>query len=125
MISYLTSSLCLSVLYAVKQTLRTLALPAAFGPPTFEPCPNAHTRIEVSRLDIREVERKDALWWLHSLSSQVACLYGRRGGRIRLSGEARVERRLRASVEARKGGRSSTLDRSIGGQGLFVASPRS
>jgi hypothetical protein len=33
------------------------------------------------------------------LRSQVACPYGRRGRRIRLSGEARVERRLRASVE--------------------------
>jgi hypothetical protein len=36
------------------------------------------------------------------LCSQVACPYGRRGRRIRLSGEARVERRLRASVEVRK-----------------------
>jgi hypothetical protein len=57
------------------------------------------------------------------LCSQVACPCGRRGRRIRLSGEARVERKLRASVEMRKGGRSSTLDRSIGGRGLFVASP--
>jgi hypothetical protein len=57
------------------------------------------------------------------LCSQVACLYGRRGRRIRLSGEARVERRLRASVEVRKEERSSTLGRSIGGRGLFVASP--
>src|ERR1700758_263190 len=32
------------------------------------------------------------------LCSQVACPYGWRGRRIRLSGEARVERRLRASV---------------------------
>jgi hypothetical protein len=32
------------------------------------------------------------------LCSQVACPYGRRGRRIRLSGEVRVERRLRASV---------------------------
>jgi hypothetical protein len=33
---------------------------------TFELSLNAHTRIEVSRLDIREVERRDPLWWLHS-----------------------------------------------------------
>ena len=43
------------------------------------PSPNARTRIEVSRLD-------------------VARHFGRRGRRIRLSGEARVER---ASVEER------------------------
>ena len=52
------------------------------------------------------------------LRSQVACLYVRRGHRIRLSGEARAERRLRASVEE---GRSNTLGRSIGGRGLSVA----
>jgi hypothetical protein len=56
------------------------------------------------------------------LYSQVSCHRGRRGRRIRLSGEARVERRLRASVEE---GRSSTLDRSIGRRGLSVASPYS
>jgi hypothetical protein len=48
------------------------------------------------------------------LYSQVVCPYGRRGRRIRLSGEARVERRLRASVEE---GRSSILNRSIGARG--------
>jgi hypothetical protein len=42
------------------------------------------------------------------LCSQVSCYCGRRGRRIRLSGEARVERRLRASVE---GGHSSILNR--------------
>jgi hypothetical protein len=34
--------------------------------PTFELSPNVHTRIEVSSLDIREVEPRDPLWWLHS-----------------------------------------------------------
>jgi hypothetical protein len=42
-------------LYAVKETLRTLALLPLLDLPTFEPSPNAHTRIEVSRLAIREV----------------------------------------------------------------------
>jgi hypothetical protein len=50
--------------------------------------------------------------------SQVACSYGRRGRRILLSGEARMEYRLRVSVEE---GRSDTLGRSIGGRGLSVA----
>jgi hypothetical protein len=50
----------------VKQTLKTLALLPLLDLPTFEPSPNAHARIEVSRLDIREVERRDPLWWLHS-----------------------------------------------------------
>jgi hypothetical protein len=49
------------------------------------------------------------------LCSQVACSYGQGGRRIRLSGEAHVERRLRTSVEE---GRLSTLGRSIGGRGL-------
>jgi hypothetical protein len=44
------------------------------------------------------------------LYPQVSCYCGRRERRIRLSGEARVERRLRASVEK---GHSSTLSRSI------------
>jgi hypothetical protein len=56
------------------------------------------------------------------LYSQVPCHCGRRGRRIYLSGEVRVKRRLRVSVEE---GRSSTLDRSIGRQGLSVASPYS
>jgi hypothetical protein len=46
------------------------------------------------------------------LYSQVVCSYGRRGRRIRLSGEARVKRRLRASVEEER------LSRSIGARGL-------
>jgi hypothetical protein len=57
------------------------------------------------------------------LYSQVSCHHGRRGRRIRLSGKAYVERRLRASVEVRKEGRPSTLDRSIGRRGLSVAPP--
>jgi hypothetical protein len=68
-------------LYAVKQTLRTLALLPLLDLLTFEPSPNARTRIEVSRLDIRKVESRTPLWWLHSLFSQVACLYGRKGRR--------------------------------------------
>jgi hypothetical protein len=56
------------------------------------------------------------------LYSQITCFYGRRERRIRLSSEARVERRLRANVEIRKERRSSTLDRSISGRGLFIAS---
>ena len=46
-------------------TLRTLTLLPLLGLPTIEPSPNAHTRIEVSMLDIREVERWGPLWWLH------------------------------------------------------------
>jgi hypothetical protein len=57
------------------------------------------------------------------LYSQVSCHHGRRGRRIRLSGEARVERRLRASVKVRREGRPSTLDRSIGRRGLSAAPP--
>jgi hypothetical protein len=53
------------------------------------------------------------------LYSQVSCYYGRRECRIRLSGEACVERKLRASVEK---GRSSTLDHLIGRRGLSAAS---
>ena len=45
------------------------------------------------------------------------------GRRICLSGEVRVERRLRASVEVRKVGCPSTLGRSIGGRGLSVVPP--
>jgi hypothetical protein len=54
------------------------------------------------------------------LYPQVSCYYGRRERRIRLSGEARVERRLRASVEE---GCSSILGRLIGKRGLSVVSP--
>jgi hypothetical protein len=50
----------------VKQTFRTLALLPLLDLPTLEPSSNAHTHIEVSKLDIREVERRDPLWWLHS-----------------------------------------------------------
>jgi hypothetical protein len=53
------------------------------------------------------------------LYSQVSCYYGRRKRRIRLSGEARVKRRLRVSVEER---RSSILDRLISRRDLSVAS---
>jgi hypothetical protein len=47
-------------------TFRTLTLLPLLDLPTFEPSLNAYTRIELSRLDIREVERRDPLWWLHS-----------------------------------------------------------
>jgi hypothetical protein len=84
----------------------------------FDISPNAHIRIEVSRLDIRKVERGDHLWWLHSCVLRLHVLTDGGGRRIRLSGEACVERTLRAIVGE---GRSSTLGRSIGGRGLSVA----
>jgi hypothetical protein len=90
--------------------------------PTLEPSPNAHTRIEAGELDIREVVMQGPLVVAALLYSQVSCHHGRRGRRIRLSGEARVERRLRASVEVRKEGRPSTLDRPIGRRGLSRSS---
>jgi hypothetical protein len=49
------------------------------GPPIFEPSPNAHTRIEVSRLDIYEMERRDPLWWLHSCVLRLRVLTDRGG----------------------------------------------
>ena len=55
------------------------------------------------------------------LCSQVVCPYGWRGHRIRLSGEASVERRLRVSVEEK---RSSILDRSTGTRGLSSPSAK-
>ena len=64
LVSYLISVFV--CLHAVKQTLRTLNLLPLSDLPAFEPSLNAHTRIEVSRLYIREVERRDPLWWLHS-----------------------------------------------------------
>jgi len=45
------------------------------------------------------------------LSSQVTYPYGRRGRRIRLSDEARMERRLRASVEEGRSKYFGSLDR--------------
>ena len=50
----------------MKQTLRILTLLPFLDLPTFESRPNIHIRIEVNRLDIREVERRDPLWWLYS-----------------------------------------------------------
>jgi hypothetical protein len=52
-------------LYTVKQTLRTLALLPLLDLPILNQA-LTHTRIEVSRLDICEVRRRDPLWWLHS-----------------------------------------------------------
>jgi hypothetical protein len=77
-----------SYLISVKRTLRTLALLPLLDLP-FEPSPNAHKRIEVSRLDIREVEPRDPLWWPHSC---VRVLTDGGGVEFRLSGEMRVER---------------------------------
>jgi hypothetical protein len=91
--------------------------------PTLEPSLNAHTRIEAGELDIREVVTQGPLVVAALLYSQVSCHHGRRGRRIRLSGEAYVERRLRASVEVRKEGRPSILDRPIGRRGLSAAPP--
>ena len=54
------------------------------------------------------------------LCSRVARPYGRRGRRIRLSGEAHMERTLRASEEE---GRSSILDRSIGVCEAYLRAP--
>jgi len=45
----------------MKQTFRTLALLPLLDLLVFELCPNAHTRIEVSRFNIREVGRRDPL----------------------------------------------------------------
>jgi hypothetical protein len=62
----------------------------------------ALTHIEVDKLHIRKMERGDPMV-AALLCPQVACPYGRSG---RLSGEARLERRLRASVEVREGVRA-------------------
>ena len=78
---------------------------ATFRPPPLLNRALTHTRIEARRLDIREVETQGPLVVAAPLCSQVACPYGRRGCRIRLSGEARVGRTLRKIVEVRKGGR--------------------
>jgi hypothetical protein len=64
LVSYL---ICLCAVYC--ERLLGPCTTAAFGPPDFEPSPNARTRIEVKRLDIREVEPRDLLWWLHSCNS--------------------------------------------------------
>jgi hypothetical protein len=50
----------------VMHELYSKLVKAAFRPPHLNQSPNAHTRIEVSRLDIREVECRDPLWWLYS-----------------------------------------------------------
>ena len=72
LISYLISVLV--CLYAAKQTLRTLTILPLLDLPTFEPSHKAHTRIEMSRLYIREVERRDPLWWLHSCILRLCVL---------------------------------------------------
>ena len=103
----------------------TLAAAAAATPallplldlPTFEPSPNAHARIDVSRLDTREVERRDPCGGCTLCVLRLHVFTDGGGVEFVCRGEERAERRLRASVEVRKGRRSSTLDRSIGGQG--------